>query len=139
MPRGQHEEMMPVRCAGCAYTEGTEANRDVLTTTTRELCEMGRIQFYCHANAVNDKLPDGKRLCHGYMEKMLTEAGDGYTPPRWKQILAWEGLRLMEEEEDRMKAGAHARDEAETIRLLLSRAKRRIDPEETLQGSAPRR
>lgn len=57
---------------------------------------------------------------------MVAEAVKGYTPPRWKQLLAAEGLRLMEEEEQRAKDGLPMRDPEATVRLLVARVQREI-------------
>lgn len=98
--------IMPARCAGCAFTEGTEANRDTLTRLTKELCLMGGAIFYCHANAVNDVIPkDAKRMCHGFADAILTQKILGTDPPDWKRAVAREGLLVMEEAEARAARG----------------------------------
>lgn len=85
---------MPVKCSGCAFTKGTEAERDALTQLTTELCLQSGEPFFCHANAVADQLPkDEKRVCRGYLEARALRA----PAPAWKAAVAREGLILMEE------------------------------------------
>jgi hypothetical protein len=120
-------ETMPVRCAGCAYTKGTAANGDSLTTITRELCELGQQPFFCHANAVEDVLPKvGKRVCRGFADVILTQVITGREPQRWQRLLADEALRLMEEEEDRAKSNAPERSRDDVMRVLIARVEKRL-------------
>lgn len=88
-----HDEM-PVRCSGCAFTEGTEAHRDDLTVLTAELCVQSGEPLFCHANAIEDKLPRGsERVCRGYIEQCARRGQQ----PAWKAAVAAEALRLIEE------------------------------------------
>ena len=59
------------RCDGCAFTPGTEANEQPLTLVkavlSAKLCE----PFYCHANLVDGKIPEGQAiLCAGWDDMM---------------------------------------------------------------------
>ncbi len=123
-------DVMPVKCSGCAYVEGTEANRDVLTTLTRELCVMGRVNFYCHANMVNDRLPnDAKRLCRGYAETVFAQDMAGQVPPPWKRSLALAGLREMEDAEARLLRGEPGEDpDAIVARMIRSVTESEVRP-----------
>lgn len=86
--------VMPVHCSGCAFVSGTEANRDQLTQLTAELCVQSGDPFFCHANAIEDRLPKGQeRLCRGYLDERARRGPQ----PAWKAAVAAEGLRLMEE------------------------------------------
>lgn len=108
------DDEMPVRCTGCAFTAGTEANRDQLTTITAELCLQSGEPFFCHANAVADKLPRGReRVCRGYSE--ARETRPPITPP-WKRAIAREALAIMEECAD----GMEVSPEESRGRLLLA-------------------
>ena len=65
---------IPARCGGCAFTEGTEANKAQHTQILSQACVMAREVFTCHE--------DG-RVCRGY-----AEAIQGPPEPRWKQHVA---------------------------------------------------
>jgi hypothetical protein len=104
-------EIMPVKCSGCAYRPGTEANLDELTQMTATLCVQAGEPFYCHANAIEDKLPsDQKRICLGHFEAMFAR---GDVSP-WKAAVAHEALVIMEQALD----GAIAPNDEVTARLL---------------------
>lgn len=88
---------MKPRCKGCAFTPGTEANRDRLTTLKAELCVMAYEPFLCHANAINDVIPEGKEhLCVGWVESVQ---GKPY-PPEWKRRVALASLAEIQAAED---------------------------------------
>ncbi len=85
------------RCKGCAFTPGTPANQDRMTVLKTELCVMAYEPFYCHANAVDDQLPeDRKMLCAGWCEAV---AGKDY-PPDWKRRMAAACLKEIADAED---------------------------------------
>lgn len=104
---GGQDWVMPKRCADCAFTAGTEANRSELTQITTEFCLMSGEPFYCHANAVHVdgalRLPEGNgRLCRGFSDALDALDAD---PKPWQRAIAQEALVIMEEAEDRAKAG----------------------------------
>jgi hypothetical protein len=122
------DDFMPVRCAGCAYTDGTVANRDELTLITRNLCELGGATFYCHANAVDDVLPrEGKRICRGFADVQVRQVITGKEPAPWQRVVAEEGIRIMEEAEARAKRGQPQADALGQMRLLMRRASKRLE------------
>lgn len=113
-------ESMPVRCSGCAFTAGTEAHRHDVTVLTAELCVQAGEPFFCHANAIADKLPKGReRLCRGYLDERAKRGPQ----PAWKKAIATEGLRLMEE----AAAGREVMEEA-TARLLVAGTRASMEP-----------
>jgi hypothetical protein len=97
-----HDSPMPVRCAGCAFTKGTEANRSDITRLTAEICVLSDEPFYCHANAVDNALPAGQeRLCRGFVESLAVR---GPVQP-WQVAVGLEALCIVQEAEDRARSG----------------------------------
>lgn len=97
--------MMPVRCSGCAFTNGTEANACVETQLLATLCVMTDEPFYCHANAVHDVIPPGEeRLCLGFVEALKAR---GPVQP-WQIAVGEEAMRIFEEARERHASGQPA-------------------------------
>jgi hypothetical protein len=93
------------RCKTCAFTAGTPANKDEITRLKAELCVIAYQPFFCHSNAVEDKIPEGKeRLCAGWAESV---AGKPY-PPEWKRRIALESLKQVIAAEDGKELNAGA-------------------------------
>lgn len=104
---------MKARCKGCAFTPGTEANRDTLTKIKADLCVMAYEPFLCHSNAIDDVIPQGKeRLCVGWAEAVQ---GQEY-PPEWKRRVALASLHEIAEHEN----GKDYDEHAVTQRILQS-------------------
>lgn len=60
---------MKARCSGCAFTAGTLASRDRFVAIKTHLALVADVPFFCHANAVEDEIPDGEaRVCKGYLD-----------------------------------------------------------------------
>jgi hypothetical protein len=77
-----------VRCEGCAFTAGTEANLQPLTLLKATLCVRILEPFFCHDNLVDGKLPKGEeKLCAGYVEAMDVLHGRGYYKRQPKNVL----------------------------------------------------
>lgn len=61
---------MTERCAGCAFSPGTEANGRPLTLLQAKLCVAAANPFYCHENIDASGVPfEGEELepCAGYV------------------------------------------------------------------------
>lgn len=80
---------MSKRCKGCAFTEGSEANKEPDNHIKGIICLLTPMPFYCHdsfnykdpkydlANSIKD-LPKTKRICQGWKESVAELAATGY-------------------------------------------------------------
>jgi|SRR5579863_3635074 len=86
----------PSRCATCAFTPGTEANRCQLTAMKAKVCVHALIPFYCHENIDQHTLkpaPGEKlRLCIGWVDAMDVLHARGH----YDRLPAWQ-VRVSEE------------------------------------------
>lgn len=61
------------RCAGCAFTPGTDAHDSPLTLPKAEMCARARVPFLCHESP-----EDARTTCAGYREAVAQLRADGY-------------------------------------------------------------
>ena len=72
--------LMPARCADCAYTPDTSANRDLTTGRLARECADSRHAFWCH-KSVKGEFPT--ILCAGWAEAI--ERADQPTTPQTEE------------------------------------------------------
>lgn len=62
---------MSSRCADCAYTNGTAANRDSITIALAADCTKSRCAFWCHKTGDSEFKT---HLCAGWIESLAPVA-----------------------------------------------------------------
>jgi hypothetical protein len=75
-------------CGGCAFTEGTAANREPYNALKAQICLMGGIPFHCHHNIEWWKPEEHKKktreqvqkmeICRGWQREVAQLAATGY-------------------------------------------------------------
>lgn len=101
------ETVMIDRCAGCAFSPGTEAARALHTVTMRNLCVMAGIPFECHDGGAG-------HLCRGFVDAFTEKvrAGDYDRLPSWKRKLAETLLDVLHDGIEAAKRGETFPDDA---------------------------
>src|SRR5687768_13908566 len=75
-------------CEGCAFTEGSEANREPYNALKAQLCILGGLPFYCHHD-MDWRNPDAHKkksrqavrqmeICAGWKREVAALARAGY-------------------------------------------------------------
>jgi hypothetical protein len=105
------------RCAGCAFTPGTDANKSTITQLKARLAIESETIFYCHApieqfcdakgitdrEAHNLLIALGEQvICAGYLDAIETLHDKGYFDdrPEWKRKLSLGLLAVTQRVED---------------------------------------
>lgn len=121
------------RCSGCAFTRGSEANREPDNSITAQLAVMGPFPFYCHEGIDYSTLKPGKmertefhrremKLCTGWLEGVKELAATGYYKEnamvtKVYAMLADENLAIFVQSED----PEDKKEALGTLRRLLKR------------------
>ena len=92
-----------VRCSGCAFTPGTEANLDPATQIKTAACVNTGTYFYCHRDVTDTRdLKDGEALCAGWLQAVTEKIESGAleaTPPE-ERVAMVDALLIIEEVEE---------------------------------------